>query len=279
MIKINEYVEALIFSFGDGISLEEIVKRTKSDPIMVKKAVNDLNKAYSERKSAFYILTEGNLYRMRLRSDLLYLVQDNLRIDMSRGVLMTLSLIVLNGKIKQADLVKKRGSISYQHVKELQSRELVSTAVEDGKKVIKITPSFYDYFDVDKKEEIEKAKINVEKNQIIKKSISNAFKESMNNLYSSESKLSKTTDYEKLMNTLIKEAKKRIGEDAILFMNKEDLQTFGKKEKNAKLSKKKMFGIYAESPDEKFSIDLSLDKVIQSLEENIAKRVIENLEK
>ncbi|MCL4372850.1 SMC-Scp complex subunit ScpB [Candidatus Parvarchaeota archaeon] len=152
MIKINEYVEALIFSFGDGISLEEIVKRTKSDPIMVKKAVNDLNKAYSERKSAFYILTEGNLYRMRLRSDLLYLVQDNLRTDMSRGVLMTLSLIVLNGKIKQADLVKKRGSISYQHVKELQSRELVSTAVEDGKKVIKITPSFYDYFDVDKKE-------------------------------------------------------------------------------------------------------------------------------
>ena len=132
---------------------------------------------------------------------------------------------------------------------------------------------------VSEKEEIEKAKINVEKNQIIKKSISNAFKESMNNLYSSESKLSKTTDYEKLMNTLIKEAKKRIGEDVILFMNKEDLQTFGKKEKNAKLSKKKMFGIYAESPDEKFSIDLSLDKVIQSLEENIAKRVIENLEK
>jgi segregation and condensation protein B len=172
MVKINEYVEALIFSFGDGISLEEIVKRTKLDPIVVKKAVNDLNKIYSERKSAFYILTEGNLYRMRLRSDLLYLAQDNLRTDMSRGVLMTLSLIVLNGKIKQTDLVKKRGSISYQHVKELQSRGLVSTAVEDGKKVIKITPSFYDYFDVDKKEfkeikETIKEEINKEDNKTV----------------------------------------------------------------------------------------------------------------
>ncbi len=132
---------------------------------------------------------------------------------------------------------------------------------------------------VAEKEEIEKAKINVEKNQIIKKAVSNAFKESMNNLYSSEIKFSKTAEYEKLMNILIKEAKKRIGEDAILFMNKEDLQTFGKKEKNAKLTKKKMFGVYAESPDGKFSIDLSLDKVIQSLEEKIAKRVIEKLEK
>ncbi len=152
MVKINEYVEALVFSFGDGISLEEIVKRTKSDPIIIKKAINSLNKSYDERKSAFYILTEGNLYRMRLRSDLLHLVQDTLRTDMSKGVLMTLSLIVLNGKIKQSDLVKKRGSVSYQHIKELQSRGLVSTAVDAGRKVIRITPSFYDYFDVDKKE-------------------------------------------------------------------------------------------------------------------------------
>jgi segregation and condensation protein B len=152
MVKITEYVEALIFSFGDGISLEEIVKRTKSDPIIIKKAVNDLNKSYESRNSAFYILTEGNLYRMRLRSDLLHLVQDNLRTDMSKGVLMTLSLIVLNGKIPQSELVKKRGSISYQHVKELQSRGLVSAAIEDGKKIIRITPLFYDYFDVDKKE-------------------------------------------------------------------------------------------------------------------------------
>ncbi len=129
------------------------------------------------------------------------------------------------------------------------------------------------------KEEIEKAKINVEKNQILKKAISSAFKESMNNLYSSESKFSKTAEYEKLMNMLIKEAKKRIGEDAILFMNKEDLEAFGKKEKNARLMKKKIFGVYAESPDGKFSIDLSLNKVILSLEEKIAKRVIEKLEK
>ena len=173
MAKINEYVEALIFSFGDGISLDELVRRTKSDPIIIKKAVDSLNKEYEERKSAFYILTEGNLYRMRLRSDLLHLVQDTLRTDLSRGVLMTLSLIVLSGKIRQSDLIKKRGSISYQHVKELQSRGLVSTAVEDGRKVIRITPSFYDYFDVEKKEFKEitdtlKEELKKEDNQTVK---------------------------------------------------------------------------------------------------------------
>ena len=132
---------------------------------------------------------------------------------------------------------------------------------------------------VTEREEIEKAKINVEKSQVIKKAISSAFKESINNLYSSEVKFSKSPEYEKLMTALIKEAKKRMGENAVLFMNKEDLQAFGKKEKNAKLMKKKIFGVYAESSDGKLSIDLSLDKVIQSLEEKIARRIIEKLEK
>ncbi len=152
MAKIAEYVEALIFSFGDGITLEELSKRTKSDPLIIKKAIDSLNREYSERKSAFYILTEGNIYRMRLRSDLLFLVNDTLKTDMSRGVLMTLSLIAMSGKMFQSDIVKRRGSVSYQHIKELQSKGLVSTVIENGKKVVRVTPLFYDYFDVDKKE-------------------------------------------------------------------------------------------------------------------------------
>ena len=57
MSKINEYVEALIFSFGDGISMEDLARKTKSDELIIKKAINSLNKSYEERKSAFYIVT------------------------------------------------------------------------------------------------------------------------------------------------------------------------------------------------------------------------------
>ncbi len=152
MSKIGEYVEALIFSYGDGIQLGELAKKTKSDELIIKKAVSSLNKVYQERKSAFYIVSEGNLYRMRLRPDLAHLVQDRLQTDMGKGVLMTLSMIAVNKKMKQADLVKRRGSIVYQHLKELKSRGFVNVTEEDGHKVVKISPSFYDYFDVDAKE-------------------------------------------------------------------------------------------------------------------------------
>lgn len=152
MSKIKEYVEALIFAFGDGITLEELQKRTKADPLIIKKAVNDLNKDYTERKGAFTISSEGNVYRMRLRPDLVSLAEDNLKTDMKRGIMMTLSVIATKGKIKQAELVKLRGSLSYQHIKELVLRGLVTTSIEDKHKVIKLSPTFYDYFDINSKE-------------------------------------------------------------------------------------------------------------------------------
>jgi segregation and condensation protein B len=152
MSKIKEYVEALIFAFGDGITLEELQKRTRADSLIIKRAVNDLNKDYSSRKSAFMISSEGELYRMRLRSELVPLAEDSLRTDMKKGLMMTLSLIAMKGKIKQAELVKMRGSLSYQHIKELLSKGLITTAIEDKRKVIRLSPNFYDYFDINSKE-------------------------------------------------------------------------------------------------------------------------------
>lgn len=152
MSRTKEYVEALVFAFGEGITLEELSKRIKADPLLIKKAVRELNKSYAERKSAFTILEEGQMLRMKLRSDLIPLIEENLKTDMKKGVLMTLSVIASKGRIKQADLVKRRGSVSYQHVKELVSRGLVNVSLEDGKKVLKLSPTFFDYFDVNNKE-------------------------------------------------------------------------------------------------------------------------------
>ncbi len=152
MSKVKEQIEALIFAFGDGITMQELAKRTKSDAMMVRRAVTELNNAYSERKSAFSIINEGDMYRMRLRQDLGYLVEDSLKTDLKRGVLMTLSVIASHGKMKQAELVNLRGSISYQHVRELEERGLVSSHLENNRKVIKLTSTFFDYFDVNNKE-------------------------------------------------------------------------------------------------------------------------------
>jgi len=152
MADIKDRVEALVFSYGDGISIEEIQKRLKADPLIIKRTIDKLNKEYEERKSAFYISSEGGKYIMRLRSDLIPVIKDTLKTDMKQGVLMTLSVISMNGKMKQSDLIKARGNVAYSHVKELVSRGLVEAYYIDHKKYLKLTDKFYNYFDVEKKE-------------------------------------------------------------------------------------------------------------------------------
>ncbi len=170
MSRTKEYVEALIFAFGDGISLEELKKKTKTNELIVKKAVADLNSEYKDRKSAFEIVTEGSLYRMRLRPELIFLAEENLRTDLGKGILMTLSVIALKGKITQTELIKTRGSIAYQHVKELISRGLITTQREGNTKILRVSPSFYDYFDIKSaefKDLKEKVKEEIEKDSSI----------------------------------------------------------------------------------------------------------------
>ncbi len=131
----------------------------------------------------------------------------------------------------------------------------------------------------EERQSVETAKINVEKDQIIKNAASEAFKNSMDILYDSLDDFSKTKEYEKLVGVLIKEAKKKLGENTIIFLNKEDMTKMDKKEKNIRLSKKKIFGVYAESSDGKLSIDLTLNRIIQSLEEKLAQKIIKKMEK
>jgi vacuolar-type H+-ATPase subunit E/Vma4 len=131
----------------------------------------------------------------------------------------------------------------------------------------------------EEKRNIERAKTNVERMNILKTAISDAFKESINNLYKAEDKFSKTKEYDKLLSVLIEEAKKSIGNDANIYLNKDDIKKLERKEKNLKVYDKNIFGIYAESKDGKISMDMSINKIIQSMEEKIARKVIDRLGK
>ena len=131
----------------------------------------------------------------------------------------------------------------------------------------------------EEKRNVETAKTNVERTRITKNAISGAFKDSINNLYKAEEKFSESKEYERLIPLLIKQAKETIGEDAVIYLNKEDIEKFGKKEKNTRLSKKKMFGVYSESNDGKISVDLSINKIIQDMGDKIAEKLIKELER
>ncbi len=165
--KLKQRVEALLFAVGSGLPMEELEKRTKSDRILIEREINKLNRAYEENESAFLIVKEGEIYRMRLRDELMPNIEDLLKTDMRDSLLMTLSIIALRRKIKESDLMKLRGSVAYQHVKELEKRGFVTTSHEGKFKFVRLSQQFYEYFDI-KQDELKEIKDKIEEEEKLK---------------------------------------------------------------------------------------------------------------
>jgi segregation and condensation protein B len=70
---------------------------------------------------------------------------------MSRGLLRVLSVILYYEPIKQSDIVKIVGNRTYDYVHELEERGFVKSERKSRTKMLKTTPQFEQYFNIDKK--------------------------------------------------------------------------------------------------------------------------------
>ncbi|MCW1294185.1 MAG: SMC-Scp complex subunit ScpB [Candidatus Parvarchaeota archaeon] len=166
-LKLRQKVEALLFAVGNGLTVEELEKRTKSDRILIDREIKALNRGYERLGSAFFIVKEGEIYRMRLRDELMPNIENLLKTDMRDSLLMTLSVIALRRKMRESELMKARGSIAYQHVRELEKRGLVISSREGRYKFVRLSPQFYEYFDI-KREELKDITEKIEEEEKLK---------------------------------------------------------------------------------------------------------------
>jgi segregation and condensation protein B len=143
-------IEVIVFSSPNGISIEELSNRLKLPPELVDHYVRQLIKRYSDPQFGIEVVKEGDLIKMKVKATYAELVSG--KPELGRGVLMTLSLIAVSSPIKLSDLVRKRGTIAREHVKKLKELGMVSVGEENGKKIVRLAPGFFEYFDISKEE-------------------------------------------------------------------------------------------------------------------------------
>ena len=64
----------------------------------------------------------------------------------------TLAIIAYKQPIKQSVVIKIRGNKSYDHISQLKEKGLISSEKLGRSRLLKLTPHFFDYFDVSEKE-------------------------------------------------------------------------------------------------------------------------------
>ncbi len=123
----------------------------------------------------------------------------------------------------------------------------------------------------------ELSRANIEAKGIYQKAVNDVINESFNALYDNLNEYTESADYSKLLAKLAKSAMEELGPGSRIILNKKDVQKVKAAVKEANIEESKedfVGGLRATSKDGKMYVDYSLGKIIDSLKEQMAVKLL-----
>lgn len=141
-------IEAALFASGRTISLKELADLSGRSLEQAVALAEELAGEYAARQSGLEIRRIGDGYSMQVRYALAGRIISFAPKEIAAPLIRTLAIIAYRQPIKQSHLVEIRGNKSYDHVRELEKRGLVSYEKCGHTKLLSTTRGFADYFGI-----------------------------------------------------------------------------------------------------------------------------------
>jgi segregation and condensation protein B len=162
--EVKTKVEAILFSYGDWISANEIMLALGLDTeLLINNSLKDLYDKYEKDYPYTVEDNEDGKWRMALKKDYEDVVSDLIsNIEIPKPVLKVLSVIAYEQPVSKTRLFEILGRSVKQEVDFLYKAKFVYYEKKGIGKYYKVTKKFYDYFKIDESEDFrEKANKNI----------------------------------------------------------------------------------------------------------------------
>ncbi|MBI2102042.1 SMC-Scp complex subunit ScpB [Candidatus Woesearchaeota archaeon] len=147
--SVKSKVEAILFSTGHRISLDDISRLCRTGKEDTLAALKELQREYDEKQSSLMLVEEGDFWKLTVRDHLIPIVRKIVtETELTRSVLETLAIIAFKYPILQSDLIKLRTNKAYDHLAELEKSGYISRQKHSRTNLIKLTEKFFRYFDL-----------------------------------------------------------------------------------------------------------------------------------
>ncbi|MFH1592484.1 MAG: SMC-Scp complex subunit ScpB [Candidatus Woesearchaeota archaeon] len=152
-MELKKQVEAILFTLGKFVSVDEIARHAESSSEDVIKVLEELKGDYEKKDSSLSIHQQDNLFKLNIKKEFGFLTNKLLEEkDMDSPTTKTLAVIAYKSPISQSEIIKIRGNKAYDHIKHLKDSGLISSDKQGRTRLLKLTSHFYDYFDISEKE-------------------------------------------------------------------------------------------------------------------------------
>ena len=147
-------IEAILFSYGDWITISEIMESlSENSEMAVKNILEELKQKY-EMGFPFTVENEDNRWRMSLKDEFNEIVSSLISgTEIPRNVLKVLSVIAYEQPITKTRLSEILGKYVKEEVDYLAKAKFVSYEKHGVGRYYRVTKKFYDYFKLEQNEE------------------------------------------------------------------------------------------------------------------------------
>ncbi|HLC50582.1 MAG TPA: SMC-Scp complex subunit ScpB [Candidatus Nanoarchaeia archaeon] len=147
--SVKSRAEAVLFSSGHRMTLEEVSKLCRSRKEEVQQALEELQGEYEAKQSSLMLVQEGEFWKFTIRDHFIPMVRKIVtETELTRSVMETLAVIAFKYPILQSDLIKLRTNKAYDHLVELEKSGYISRQKRGRTNLIKLTDKFFKYFDL-----------------------------------------------------------------------------------------------------------------------------------
>ena len=163
-LEVKHKIEAVLFTLGKFVSLEDLAKYCELGSIgLVKEALEELKKDYQVRTGSLEVQEHEDKVKLNIKKEFGYLTNKLLSSnELDSPTTKTLAIIAYKQPVTQNEVIKMRGNKAYDHIKSLKESNLVTAEKKGRTRLLKLTNNFYEYFDVMETEVKEKFKAAVE---------------------------------------------------------------------------------------------------------------------
>jgi segregation and condensation protein B len=163
-------IEAVLFSAGKKISLDDIAKHARVyDKELIKKILFELQQDYESRNSPTMVVEDGDSWKLIVREKYLSYVKKIVgETELPKSTMETMAIIAWKSPALQSEIVEIRSNKAYNHIDDLEKAGFIIKEKHGRSYLLKLSQKFFDYFDIKNEDEI-KSKFERFKDRALKK--------------------------------------------------------------------------------------------------------------
>lgn len=148
--ELRRMIEAILFAAGKKIELEHIVKLCKRSPDDILLVLREWKTSLDESNSPTMLIEDGSGWKLTVREKYLPVIKRVVsKTELPKSILETLAIVAYKAPVLQSKVVKLRTNKAYEHLNYLENSQMISREKKGRTKLIRVTPKFFEYFDID----------------------------------------------------------------------------------------------------------------------------------